>query len=119
MNLESSVFTIAPGAGQFAQVDCIEQWFTAIIRFTGTPSTGNITFGDMYQYGSDQYYPAANHGYKTVGYADIPSKSSAAPQKAVVTFFGQPSTGCLGIINNTDATIEVVINSTTRVIGDS
>ena len=109
---------LKPGDGGFLNVPPCEQWFDAIVTFLDSPSTGDITFGAMVQKGSDQFYPVANKGYLTVGYASIPAKSGTVPLKAVVSFFGQPTTGCLGIVNNTDARIEVLVNAAYRIIED-
>ena len=110
--------TIGAGDGQFINCSEQEQWFDVIITFLQTPTTGDITFGAMFNYGGEQYYPVSNKGYLTVGHAAIPAKTGTRPLKAVVSFFGQPTTGSLGIVNNTDARIECVVNSAWRVVGD-
>lgn len=109
---------LGPGNGEYRNVPNIEQWFDAVVLFESTPTTGDITFGAMVQIGGEQYYPAANHGYKTVGFAALPIKTGTPPFKCVVSFFGQPTSGCLGIINNTNAPISVNVNASYRVIRD-
>lgn len=114
----TELIRVGAGKGEYLNVPNIEQWFDAVVLFESAPTTGDITFGAMVQIGGEQYYPAANHGYKTVGFAALPIKTGTPPFKCVVSFFGQPTSGCLGIINNADADISVRINASYRVIRD-
>jgi hypothetical protein len=112
---------IGPGLGVYVDVEPVEQWFTAILCGSASkPSTGSVTFGDMYRIGGKQYYPNSGTGYATVQSANIEAKpaSSASQGRGVVTFFAQPSTGCLAIVNDTNVDIMVVLSAHPRVILD-
>lgn len=113
-----SVQHVSAGEGQYVNCAPTEQWFDVVIVFLDPPTTGDVTFGAFFNYSGDQFYPLKDKGYLTVGYASIPQKTATKPQKAVVSFFGQPTTGALGISNNTDARIQCIINSAFRVVGD-
>lgn len=112
---------IGPGLGVYVDVEPVEQWFTAILcGAESKPGSGTVTFGDMYRVGGKQYYPNPNTGYATVASANIDAKpvSSANQGRGVVTFFAQPSTGCLGIVNDTNVDIMVVLSAHPRIIID-
>ena len=113
-----SLQQVSPDEGQYVNCAPREQWFDVIVTFLDSPSKGEVTFGAMINYGGDQFYPVKDKGYLTVGHASLPLKSGTKPLKAVVSFFGQPSTGALGISNTTDARIQCVINSAFRIVGD-
>lgn len=112
---------IGPGLGVYVDVEPVEQWFTAILCGSDAkPSGGTVTFGDMYRVGGKQYYPNAGTGYVTVASTAIEAKplSTNDQGRGVVTFFAQPSTGCLGIVNDTNVDIMVVLSAHPRIIID-
>lgn len=111
--------TLGAGQGQYIELPVgVELWFSVVIQAQGTLTSGDVTFGSMFQDASTQYYSVANHGFKTVGFASIPSKSTTTPTKAVVDFTGQCATGKFGIINNTDAPLQLNVNAVEREIGN-
>lgn len=116
----NELVSLGPGEAQFIDVDPWEQWFDAIVLYPGTvaPTSGSIEFGAMFQDGGVYYFPISGEGYANVAFGSIPGKGSANPVRAVVSFFGQPTTRVLGIVNGTNVQIDVKINSRPRVIGD-
>ena len=111
---------IGPGKGQYIDVVDVEQWFSVLVYAPeGTaPSSGHVVFGDMVLHLAKQFYPSKDTGYKYIDWSQIEGKnpSTIVQGNGVVTFFGQPSTGCLGIWNATDVDLHLVISSIERVI---
>lgn len=91
-----------------------EQWFSAAIAVESAAGSGSLTFGDVVNLGGNPSFcfPLPNHGWKTIPFGDIPSNKliSGDPNPVrVVSFFGEPSAGLLGITNTTDRAVTVQI----------
>lgn len=108
-----SITVSQPGTGEtsgYGYFDCPvgeEQWFHIILSTKDNLTVGTVTFGEAVCLSDgSNYYPMENNGYKTVARADIP-KLTNPPMSGVVSFFGQSSSGRLGVTNTTDGSINV------------
>ena len=91
-----------------------EQWFSVAISCfaPGAADTG-VTFGDCWSMGGDPafVFPLPKHGFHYLPGDELPPAKVGAEFNThrLVSFFGEPTSGLLGITNTTDQDVTVQI----------
>jgi hypothetical protein len=121
----TGTYEVQAGSSIVIKLECddrrrnVEFWFSALLWSEGaiTPDDAKgVTFGTGINTASYTGTPAYGTGFLTVNSSVIPSSKASA---IMATFNGQVQPGLdMSVSNNTDKTVQIVLWSTPRKIGD-